>query len=86
LVPWGWLTSELALFHVAVSLAVTLAFVALDQRVRACRGTPRLALVVVWWGLLLAQWRARPTPKILEDALQTGLRKELPRAHPGGAA
>jgi len=73
----GWLTSELALFHVAFSLAVTLAFVAWTDALGHAAGRLGLALVVLSWsGLLLAQWRARPTPKILEDALRTGLGRD----------
>ena len=74
---WGWLTGELALFHVAFSLAVTLAFLAWSDAFEHGPGRLGLALVVVsWTGLLFAQWRARPTPQVLEDALQTGLGKD----------
>jgi acetyl esterase/lipase len=70
----GWLTSELAVFHVMFS-AVVLAVLAREtDALQAFPGQLALALMLVSWaGLLLAQWRARPTGEILEHALQAGL-------------
>jgi len=81
----GWLTGELALFHVLLSALVAISFALVSDASRAWPGHLALALVLVSWaGLLRAQWRARPTRRILEDALQAGLgrdyRERIPSA------
>ncbi|MCM2309763.1 MAG: alpha/beta hydrolase [Steroidobacteraceae bacterium] len=70
----GWLTSELALFHVAISGLVLAAFALATDALRTVPGRIALALILLSWaGLALAQWRARPTGRVLEQALQAGL-------------
>lgn len=81
----GWLTSELAVFHVMVSAAVLAVFALETDALQAVPGRLALGLMLVSWaGLLLAQWRARPTGGILEQALQAGLgieyRRNIPAA------
>jgi acetyl esterase/lipase len=81
----GWLTSELAVFHVMLSAVVLAAFARQTDALQAVPGQLALGLVLVSWaGLLLAQWRARPTGAILEQALQAGLgsdyRQRIPAA------
>lgn len=86
--PWflsGWLTSELALFHIALSAIVAAAFVLASDALRAWPGSLALVLLLVSWaGLLLAQWRARSTGGILEQALRSALgdsyRERIPPA------
>jgi acetyl esterase/lipase len=80
----SWLTSELALFHIAVSAVIALAF-ARTPAYSAWPGQVALALMVAsWCGLLLAQSRASRTPAVLERALQDGLgdryRQQIPVA------
>jgi acetyl esterase/lipase len=73
----GWLTSELALFHVVLSATVVTTFALASDALRAWPGRVALVLVLMSCaGLLLAQWRARPTRRILEDALQAGLGRD----------
>ena len=70
----SWLTSELAVFHILLSALVLAAFAAFSSALEHAPG--RLAVVVMlvsWAGLVVAQLRARPTPRILEDALVDGL-------------
>jgi acetyl esterase/lipase len=70
----GWLTSELALFHVLLSAAIALAFLAWSDAFEyAPAQLGRLIIALSWAGLLLAQWRARPTERILEAALRSAL-------------
>ena len=70
----GWLTSELALFHVLLSAIVMAAFGLASDALQAWPGRLACALVLLSWaGLLVAQWRARPTGRILEQALRTAL-------------
>ena len=81
----GWLTSELAVFHVMFSAVVLGVLARETDALQAFPGQLALALVLVSWvGLLLAQWRARPTGKVLEQALQAGLgsdyRQRIPAA------
>jgi acetyl esterase/lipase len=75
--PWflsGWLTSELALFHVLLSALVMLAFAAMTDALQSPPGRLGLGLMALSWaGLALAQWRARPTGRLLEDALREAL-------------
>jgi hypothetical protein len=69
----GWLTSELAAFHILLSALVVAAF-AFTPAVRHAPGIFAVGLIVVsWCGLWLAQIRARPTPRIVEQALQAAL-------------
>jgi acetyl esterase/lipase len=70
----GWLTSELALFHVLLSAIVVTAFAMASDAMQAWPGRLAVALVLVSWaGLLVAQWRARPTRIVVEDALRAEL-------------
>ena len=70
----GWLTSELALFHVLLSGIVMAAFGLASDALQAWPGQLAVGLVMVSWaGLLVAQWRAQPTGRILEQALRTTL-------------
>jgi acetyl esterase/lipase len=70
----GWLTSELALFHVLLSAVVLATFGLASDALQAWPGRLALGLMLAaWGGLLFAQWRATPTRRILEDALQAGL-------------
>lgn len=70
----GWLTGELAVFHVLGSAFVALAFALASTAFQAWPGLMGLALMLAsWTGLLVAQWRAMPTGRILEQALQAGL-------------
>jgi acetyl esterase/lipase len=71
----GWLTSELAMFHVAASAVIVLAF-AFTPAFRYWPGQLALGVIAVsWYGLWLAQRRARPSPQVLEQALQEALGK-----------
>jgi acetyl esterase/lipase len=73
----GWLTSELALFHVLLSAIVAACFALASDALQSSPGRFALGLMLVSWaGLALAQWRARPTRRILEDALQAGLGRD----------
>ena len=73
----SWLTSELALFHIAMSAVVAAGFAVASDALQARPGRIALALVLASWaGLLLAQWRTRPTRHVLEDALQDGLGRD----------
>jgi acetyl esterase/lipase len=73
----GWLTSELALFHVLLSAIVTTAFALASDALQAWPGRLALALVLVSWaGLLAAQCRARPARTVLEEALQSALGRD----------
>jgi acetyl esterase/lipase len=81
----GWLTSELALFHLVGSVLVALAFAATTDALGAAPGRVGLGLMAISWaGLALAQWRARPTGRLLEQALRSGLgddyRAQIPAA------
>jgi len=70
----GWLTSELALFHVALSALIALAFAHWTDAFDFAPGRIGLAVVVLTWlGLLVMQWRTRPAQRILEQALRDGL-------------
>lgn len=79
----SWLTSELALFHVGASALVVLGFWLWSDAFAAWPARLGLALVFVSWaGLIVGQWRARPTAAILEQALQTGLGADYRRSIP----
>lgn len=70
----GWLTGELAIFHLMFSAVVLAVFARETHALQAIPGQLALGIVVASWaGLLLAQWRARPPGGILERALQAGL-------------
>ena len=70
----GWLTSELAVFHILVSASVALVFGTATDALAYGPGRVGLAIMgLSWTGLALAQWRARPAGRILEEALQSGL-------------
>jgi acetyl esterase/lipase len=75
--PWflaGWLAGELALFHVLLSTIVVAGFAVWTPAFAAGPGRIGLALAVASWaGLLVVQWRTRPTRQVLEDALVAGL-------------
>lgn len=79
----SWLTSELAMFHVAASAVIVLAF-AFTAAFGDWPGRLALGLIAVsWCGLVLAQRRANPARQVLERALQTALgenyREQIPR-------
>jgi len=79
----GWLTSELALFHVLISALVATIFALATDALQATPGRLAIALMLVSWaGLLLAQWRARSTGRLLEQSLESGLgahyRQQIP--------
>lgn len=81
----GWLTGELALFHILSSAMVAAVFALATDALHAWPGQLASGLVLLSWaGLLLVQWRARPTRAVLEAALQAGLgrdyRARLPEA------
>jgi acetyl esterase/lipase len=81
----GWLTSELALIHLMLSALVAAAFVLATDALQAAPGRVAVGLMLVSWaGLALAQWRARSTGQVLEQALQSGLgadyRQHIPAA------
>jgi acetyl esterase/lipase len=69
----GWLTTELALHHIAWQALATAGFVWAG----ALRGWPGIAglavTVVSWMGLVRIFWRARGTEAVVERALETGL-------------
>jgi hypothetical protein len=70
----GWLTSELALFHILLSAAVALCFWRWSDAFQFLPAQVGLVILgVSWAGLLVTQWRSRPTQQILEQALVTGL-------------
>jgi len=70
----GWLTSELAIFHLLLSATVALVFALASDALQAWPGRlGLLAMASSWAGLAIAQWRARSTGRVLEDALQAGL-------------
>ena len=75
--PWflsGWLTSELALFHMLLSALVMAGFAAATDALQSPPGRLGLGLMALSWvGLALLQWRARPTGLLLEDALRKAL-------------
>jgi acetyl esterase/lipase len=69
----GWLTSELAVHHIAWQALATLVF-GLAGAFEAWPGRIGLALTVVSWvGLGMAQWRAAKTARVTEEALHAGL-------------
>src|SRR5262245_16578001 len=69
----GWLTTELALHHVAWQVGMTAVFVWLG----ALHGWPGWAALGVsaasWLGLLRCWWRAHAAEDIVEQALRAGL-------------
>lgn len=70
----GWLTGELAAFHILVSATVALVFATATDALAYGPGRVGLAIMgLSWTGLALAQWRARPAARILEEALKSGL-------------
>jgi acetyl esterase/lipase len=78
----AWLSSELALFHIAWQAAATLAFAAAGAFTHA-EGLLGLAITAISWvGLLAAQRRARPAAAVFESALVAALgldyRGEIP--------
>ncbi|NJD31048.1 MAG: alpha/beta hydrolase [Gammaproteobacteria bacterium] len=73
----GWLTGELALFHVLLSAIVMATFAWASDALQAWPGLLAVALVLLSWaGLLVTQWRARPMRSVLEDALQSALGRD----------
>ena len=81
----GWLTSELALFHLMLSALVAAVFVLATDALQAAPGRFAVGLMLVSWaGLARVQWRARSTGQVLEQALQAGLgaeyRQRIPAA------
>lgn len=69
----GWLTSELALHHIAWQGALTLGFVWLDALSR-WPGVVGLAITgVSWVGLAACFWRGRDAEQAIEAALAEGL-------------
>ncbi len=69
----GWLTSELAVHHLAWQLAATVIF-GLAGAFQSWPGQLGLAITTVsWGGLVVAQLRAARTSDVVEDALREGL-------------
>lgn len=69
----GWLTSELALFHITVSALVAAALAALGA-LSAWPGQLGMGVMVLCWiGLVIVHRRASPTPQILERSLRQAL-------------
>lgn len=69
----GWLTTELALHHLAWQLLVVLGFVALGA-LDAWPGKLALAITAVSWaGLASCYWRARAAEQVVETALAAAL-------------
>jgi acetyl esterase/lipase len=69
----GWITGELALFHLAWQVVATIVFVALGA-LREWPGWVGLGISLCSWaGLLLQQRRALQAPAVLEAALRAGL-------------
>lgn len=76
----GWLTSELALHHIAWQALATAAFVALGA-LSQWPGQLGLAITLASWaGLLAIQLRAQGVPGRVEDALRKALGNEYRRA------
>jgi acetyl esterase/lipase len=70
----SWLTGELAIFHLVLSLLVLAGFAAFSAALQHAPGNIALGIIVASWiGLLVAQARARPTRQVLEQALREGL-------------
>jgi acetyl esterase/lipase len=69
----GWLTSELALHHIAWQVATTVLFI----RGGALHGWPgKLGLIIAigsWIGLWRCYWRARDAEAVMEGALRAAL-------------
>lgn len=72
----GWLTSELALHHIAWQALATAGFLALG----GLRGVPGvlglLITFVSWWGLWRCFWRADEAEGVVEGALQGALGRD----------
>jgi len=69
----GWLTTELALHHIAWQAAATAVFIWAGA-LRAWPGVVALAVTLVSWaGLARCWWRAREAEDAVEDALTGGL-------------
>jgi acetyl esterase/lipase len=69
----GWLTTELALHHIAWQIAMTLLF-AWAGALGAWPGQIGLMISIVSWvGLWRCYWRAREAEGLVEGALQNGL-------------
>jgi len=70
----GWLTSELAAFHVVISAGVLLVLGVMMGGLLIWPGPLALPVMFASWvGLVVAQWRARPTKRLLDQALRSGL-------------
>jgi acetyl esterase/lipase len=81
----GWLTSELAVFHALVSIGVLFVLGVLMGGLLIWPGPLALPIMLgSWAGLALAQWRARPTGRVLEQALQAGLGSNYRECIPAG--
>jgi acetyl esterase/lipase len=81
----GWLTGELAVFHVLASFGVLFTLGVVLGGLLIWPGP--LALPVMlgsWAGLAVAQWRTRPTARVLEQALQDGLGSDYRTRIPAG--
>jgi acetyl esterase/lipase len=70
----SWLTGELAIFHLVLSLLVLAGFAALSGALQYAPGKMALGIIAASWiGLLIAQGRTRSTQQVLEQALHEGL-------------
>jgi len=70
----SWLTGELAIFHLVLSLLVLAGFAALSGALQYAPGKVALGIIAASWiGLLIAQGRTRSTQQVLEQALREGL-------------
>jgi acetyl esterase/lipase len=69
----GWLTTELAVHHIAWQVALTALFVWAGA-LRAWPGVVALLVTVVSWaGLVRCYWGARTAEAVVEEALRAGL-------------
>ena len=70
----GWLTSELAVFHILSSAGVLFVLGVVLGGLLILPGPLALPVMLASWaGLAVAQWRARPSRRVLEQALEAGL-------------
>ena len=76
----GWLTTELALHHIAWQALFTLGFVWAGA-LRAWPGKLGMLIAVIsWLGLWRRYWQARDAEVVVEKALQAGLGADYRRA------
>jgi acetyl esterase/lipase len=69
----GWVTGELALFHLAWQMIATVVFISLGALDKWPGWLGLSVTLCSWTGLLLQQRRALQAPRVLESALRAGL-------------